>query len=77
MTTESGRSLGKGKAEKRKDCDYSRARDEMFAATDTPWAPWYVARSDDKRRVRPTIISHLLSRIDYERQPRTDRAATA
>jgi polyphosphate kinase len=46
--------------------DYSRARDEMFQATDTSWAPWYVARSDDKRRVRLNIISHLLSQIDYE-----------
>jgi polyphosphate kinase len=50
--------------------DYSRARDEMFAATDTSWAPWYVARSDDKRRARLNIISHLLSKIDYERPPR-------
>ena len=40
--------------------DYSRARDEMFAATDTAWAPWYVARSDDKKRARLNIISHLL-----------------
>ncbi len=36
--------------------DYSRARDEMFAATDTPWAPWYVVRSDDKKRARLNII---------------------
>ena len=50
--------------------DYSRARDEMFAASDTAWAPWYVARSDDKRRARLNIISHLLSKIDYERVPR-------
>jgi polyphosphate kinase 2 len=50
--------------------DYSRARDEMFAATDTPWAPWYVAKSDDKRRARLNIISHLLSKIEYERLPR-------
>jgi polyphosphate kinase len=50
--------------------DYSRARDEMFAATDTAWAPWYVARSDDKRRARLNIISHLLSKIDYEAPPR-------
>ena len=50
--------------------DYSRARDDMFAATDTSWAPWYVARSDDKRRARLNIISHLLSKIDYERVPR-------
>jgi polyphosphate kinase 2 len=45
--------------------DYSRARDEMFAATDTPWAPWYLARSDDKRKARLNIIEHLLSRIPY------------
>jgi polyphosphate kinase 2 len=51
--------------------DYSRARDEMFAATDTAWAPWYVARSDDKRRARLNIISHLLSKIDYEAPPRS------
>lgn len=50
--------------------DYSRARDEMFAATDTAWAPWYVARSDDKKRARLNIISHLLSRIPYEEPPR-------
>ncbi|HEU4363903.1 MAG TPA: polyphosphate kinase 2 [Candidatus Krumholzibacteria bacterium] len=50
--------------------DYSRARNEMFAATDTGFAPWYVARSDDKRRARLNIISHLLSRIPYESAPR-------
>jgi polyphosphate kinase 2 len=50
--------------------DYSRARDDMFAATDTSWAPWYVADSEDKRRVRLNIISHLLSRIPYEEVPR-------
>ena len=46
--------------------DYSRARDEMFAATDTAWAPWYVAKSDDKKRARLNIISHLLSHIPYK-----------
>lgn len=46
--------------------DYSRARDEMFAATDTPWAPWYVAHSDDKRRARLNIIRHLLKHIPYK-----------
>ncbi|MDF2618504.1 MAG: hypothetical protein K0S00_1163 [Xanthobacteraceae bacterium] len=46
--------------------DYSRARDAMFAASDTPWAPWYVADSNDKRRARLNIISHLLSKIPYE-----------
>ena len=46
--------------------DYSRARDAMFAATDTPWAPWHVARTDDKRRGRLNIISHLLSQVPYK-----------
>jgi polyphosphate kinase len=50
--------------------DYSRARDEMFLATDTPWAPWFVARSDDKKRARLNIIKHLLGRIPYEDEPR-------
>jgi polyphosphate kinase 2 (PPK2 family) len=46
--------------------DYSRARDEMFRATDTEFAPWYVVKSDDKKRARLNLISHLLSRIPYE-----------
>ena len=46
--------------------DYSRARDEMFQASDTPWAPWYVVRSDDKRRARLNVINHLLKHIPYE-----------
>ena len=46
--------------------DYSRARDAMFTATDTPWAPWYVAHTDDKMRGRLNIISHLLQQIPYE-----------
>jgi len=50
--------------------DYTRARDDMFAATDTPWAPWYVANSEDKKKVRLNIISHLLSHIPYEEVPR-------
>ena len=45
--------------------DYSRARDEMFRATDTSWAPWYVAHTDDKKRGRLNVISHLLSAIPY------------
>ncbi len=49
--------------------DYTRARDEMFASTDTPWAPWYVARSDDKKKARLNIIKHLLSKIPYEQAP--------
>jgi polyphosphate kinase len=50
--------------------DYSRARDDMFKATDTSWAPWYVVRSDDKRRARLNVISHLLAQIPYEKPPR-------
>ena len=50
--------------------DYSRARDEMFAATDTDFAPWHVARTDDKRRARLNIISHLLASIPYKKAPR-------
>ena len=46
--------------------DYSRVRDEMFAATDTAWAPWYVAQTDDKKRARLNIITHLLGQIPYE-----------
>jgi polyphosphate kinase 2 len=46
--------------------DYSRARDAMFTATDTGFAPWYVARSDDKKRARLNIITHLLSQIPYK-----------
>jgi polyphosphate kinase 2 len=46
--------------------DYSRARDDMFAASDTGFAPWYVVPSDDKRRARLNLITHLLSRIPYE-----------
>ncbi|MET0921139.1 MAG: polyphosphate kinase 2 [Acidimicrobiia bacterium] len=47
--------------------DYSRARDAMFAATDTAWAPWFVAHSDDKKRARLNVISHLLSQVPYEK----------
>lgn len=50
--------------------DYSRARDEMFAATDTAWAPWYVAKSDDKKRARLNVIAHILSRVPYKHAPR-------
>jgi polyphosphate kinase 2 len=45
--------------------DYSRARDAMFRATDTAWAPWYIADANDKRRARLNIISHLLSQVPY------------
>ncbi len=50
--------------------DYSKARDEMFQTSDSSWAPWNVARSDDKKRARLNIISHLLSSIPYEKAPR-------
>ena len=50
--------------------DYSRARDDMFQATDTGFAPWYVAKSDDKRRARLNIIDHLLSKVPYKTPPR-------
>ena len=46
--------------------DYSRARDEMFLASDTSWAPWYVVHSDNKRRARLNALTHILSRIPYE-----------
>jgi len=50
--------------------DYTRVRDEMFMATDTAWAPWFVARSDDKRRARLNVIEHLLASIPYRCVPR-------
>jgi polyphosphate kinase len=46
--------------------DYSRARDDMFTTTDTTWAPWHIAHTDNKRRGRLNIISHLLSEIPYK-----------
>ncbi|CAD5107448.1 polyphosphate kinase 2 [Zestomonas carbonaria] len=46
--------------------DYTRARDEMFAASDSSWAPWHIARSEDKRKARLNIISHFLQQIPYE-----------
>ena len=49
--------------------DYSRARDDMFKGSDTSWAPWFVAHSDDKKRARLNIIAHILSRIPYEAVP--------
>jgi hypothetical protein len=52
--------------------DYSRARDAMFAATDTVWAPWYIANADDKKRARLNIISHLLSQVPYKPFPHRD-----
>lgn len=49
--------------------DYSRARDAMFAATDTPESPWYVVNADDQRRARLNCIAHFLSLIPYEAVP--------
>jgi polyphosphate kinase len=46
--------------------DYSRARDAMLLASDTAWAPWYVAETNDKKRGRLNIITHLLSQVPYK-----------
>jgi polyphosphate kinase 2 len=46
--------------------EYSRARDAMLEASDTPWAPWWIARTDDKKRGRLNIISHLLTQVPYK-----------
>ena len=50
--------------------DYTQARDDMFAASDTSWAPWYMAHSEDKKRVRLNVISHLLEHVPYEELPK-------
>jgi polyphosphate kinase 2 (PPK2 family) len=50
--------------------DYSKARDEMFKATDSSWAPWYVVKSDDKKRARLNLISHMLGKIPYKKPSR-------
>jgi polyphosphate kinase 2 len=52
--------------------EYCRARDAMFAATDTGWAPWFVVDNDDKKRGRLNIISHLLTQVPYEPLPASD-----
>ncbi len=49
---------------------YSRARDAMLKATDTRWAPWYILRSDDKKRARLNCIRHILSLVPYKKVPR-------
>ncbi|HSC81658.1 MAG TPA: polyphosphate kinase 2 [Chitinolyticbacter sp.] len=49
--------------------DYTQARDNMFTATDTSWAPWFVARSEDKKKVRLNVIRHLLDHVPYEELP--------
>ena len=50
--------------------EFSRARDKMLAATDSKHAPWYLVRSDDKKKARLNCISHLLSMIPYGKVPR-------
>jgi polyphosphate kinase 2 len=50
--------------------DYSLARDRMLDATDTKFAPWYVVRSDDKRRARLNVIAHILDSIPHKKVPR-------
>jgi polyphosphate kinase 2 len=50
--------------------DYSRARDQMLAATDTNFAPWHIVTSDDKKRARLNLIAHLLKQIPYEPMPK-------
>ncbi|MGC3961624.1 MAG: polyphosphate kinase 2 [Verrucomicrobiota bacterium] len=50
--------------------EYSRARDLMLKATDTKWAPWYILRSDEKKRARLNGIRHILSQIPYKKVPR-------
>jgi len=52
--------------------DYSRARDAMFKASDSAWAPWFVADNDDKKRGRLNIIKHVLSQVPYEPLPKQD-----
>ena len=52
--------------------DYSIARDAMFIATDTDYAPWHIVRTDDKRRARLNCIRHLLSLVPYEDIPREE-----
>jgi len=50
--------------------EYSRARDQMLKATDTKWAPWFILRSDDKKRARLNCIRHILSLIPCKKVPK-------
>jgi len=50
--------------------DYSRARDQMLQATDTPWAPWYILPSNDKKRARLNCIRHILNLVPHKKVPR-------
>jgi polyphosphate kinase 2 (PPK2 family) len=52
--------------------EYSRARDRMFEATDTKHAPWYILRSDDKRRARLNCLAHIIGLIPHKSLPRED-----
>jgi polyphosphate kinase 2 len=52
--------------------EYGEARDDMFRASDTSWAPWWVAHTDDKKRGRLNIITHLLGQVPYEPLPHVD-----
>ena len=54
--------------------DYARARDDMFAATSSAWAPWHVVRTDDKKRGRLNLITHFLGQVPYE--PLTPKQVT-
>ncbi|MEI9947510.1 MAG: polyphosphate kinase 2 [Pseudomonadota bacterium] len=53
--------------------DYTEARDEMFEKTDTEWAPWYVARSENKKQVRLNVISHILERVPPGKLEKQDK----
>jgi polyphosphate kinase 2 len=50
--------------------EYSRARDMMLDATDTPWAPWHVLFSNDKKRARLNCIRHILDKLPHKKAPR-------
>jgi len=52
--------------------EYSRARDKMFSASDTPWAPWFLVQGDNKRRARLNVISHFAGRVRYKVPPRVE-----
>jgi polyphosphate kinase 2 (PPK2 family) len=53
--------------------DYTRARDDMFEASDTEFAPWYVARSENKKRVRLNVISHILEQVPVGKLEKQDK----
>lgn len=52
--------------------DYSRARDDILAATHTDYAPWHIVQADNKKRARLNCIAHLLSQIPYRELPREE-----